>query len=64
MSKRTVDVPWQHVQANMGEALHTAFRKGSDHPKANEIWHAIRAMPDKEYAKVIDWLLWSFTVGK
>lgn len=43
----------------MGENVHTAFRKGSDHPSADEVWKTIQAMPEAEWGKVVGWMCWA-----
>ena len=37
----------------LGEAMHTAFRKASDHPTAAEIHRAIDGLPSAEWAAVV-----------
>jgi len=39
--------------AYLGEGMHTAFRKGSDHPSADVIWKLIRDMPDREWRSIV-----------
>jgi hypothetical protein len=41
---------------SLGEAVHVAFRKGSDHPSAGKIWSLIREMPDEEWRSVLDFM--------
>jgi phenylpyruvate tautomerase PptA (4-oxalocrotonate tautomerase family) len=44
------------IREQMSEAIHTAFRKGSDHPSAHQIWVLIKEMPDKEWSSIIDFI--------
>ncbi len=44
------------LREQMGEAIHTAFRKGSDHPTADQIWKLIREMPAEEWGKVVSFV--------
>lgn len=48
----------KEMKSQLAEGFHTAFRKASDHPTANKIWHLIKEMPDGEYGKVIDFVVW------
>jgi hypothetical protein len=43
----------------MGENVHTAFRKGSDHPSATVVWKAIQAMPPEEWGRAVSWMCWA-----
>lgn len=40
----------------LSEGMHTAFRKGSDHPSAIAIHGLIRKMPDDEWASVVEFV--------
>lgn len=43
----------------LSEGFHTAFRKASDHPVADQIWKLIRHdLPQDEWAKIIDFVVW------
>jgi hypothetical protein len=44
----------------LAEGFHTAFRKASSHPKANEIWHAIQALPSRDWRRVIEFVTLGF----
>jgi len=46
----------QDFSDQLGEAIHTAFRKGSDHPAAWEAWKAMNRMPEGEWAVLLDWI--------
>lgn len=48
----------------LAETVHTAFRKGSDHPSADAIWKEIRNMPNEEWGKVVDWMVWALFFAK
>jgi hypothetical protein len=41
------------LQAQLGEAIHTALRKASGHYQAGVAWDGIRSLPPGEWAKVI-----------
>lgn len=43
----------------MGETVHAAFRKGSEHPSAHKVWKAIQSMPRKEWGNVVEWISWA-----
>jgi hypothetical protein len=45
------------VRDNLAEAMHTAFRKASDHAEANTIWHAIKRLPPAEWASIVQFML-------
>lgn len=59
-------VSFDELTNHMGEMVHVAFRKGSDHPGADVVWKAIRALPPEEWDKVIDFILHGlrFTTGR
>ena len=40
----------------LGEGFHTAFRKASDTPQADKIWHLIRDMDPAEWSSVLDFV--------
>ena len=46
----------KRIDDQLAEAIHTAFRKASDHPEAHKAWMAIRALPPKEWGSVIDFI--------
>lgn len=46
----------QRISDSLGESIHTAFRKGTDHPSAWTVWKAIDEMPTEEWAGLLDWL--------
>jgi hypothetical protein len=50
------------LREQLGEAFHTGFRKATDHPSATTIWRLIRDLPDEEYAKVIEFVVWGLGV--
>lgn len=40
----------------MGEAVHTAFRKGCSAPQAREVWALLRDMPRDDFGSAMDWI--------
>ena len=48
------------LREQLGEAVHTAFRKGSDHPNAHQIWVLIKDMPEPEWRSVLDFIAYVF----
>jgi hypothetical protein len=44
----------------LAEGFHTGCRKASSHPKANEIWHAIQALPARDWGSVIEFVTLGF----
>lgn len=48
------------LRSLIGEGFHTAFRKALDGPPAHEVWRMIRALPDKEWREVIDFVVSGF----
>lgn len=45
------DKKW--FRSYLAEGIHTAFRKGSDHPEADAIWKAIRGLPPAEWSGIV-----------
>lgn len=45
------------ASAILAETVHTAFRKGCS--RGGDVWHAIGEMPPDEWAKAIEYMLWS-----
>jgi hypothetical protein len=41
----------------LGEAIHTAFRKGSDHKNAGKIWSLIRDLPEEEWGNILEFII-------
>lgn len=41
----------------MSEAVHTAFRKGSDSVGSNLIWRTINSMPEDEWENIVDFIV-------
>jgi hypothetical protein len=41
----------------LGEGIHVAFRKGSDHPKAHYYWKMIQEMPNELWNDVTDYVV-------
>lgn len=52
------------VKDNMGEAVHTAFRKGCFHESAHGIWSAIHAMPAKDWNGTVDWMIYCLDLDR
>jgi hypothetical protein len=52
---------WKSV---LGEGIHVAFRKGSDHEKAHEYWELIRDMPNELWDDVLGYVVWSLQYMK
>lgn len=44
------------MREQLGEAVHTAFRKASDTRRANLIWHEIDALPAEEWGQILDFI--------
>lgn len=42
--------------AQLGEAIHTAFRKAIDHPNAAQIHRLINELPPEEWGRIVDWI--------
>lgn len=40
----------------LGEGFHCAFRKATDCEQATPVWNLISAMPDDEWANVLDFV--------
>lgn len=49
----TVDV----LRAQLGEAMHTALRKATSHYQAQRAHAGISALPNKEWASVLDFVI-------
>lgn len=62
--RRQRTISYDDFTSHLAEGFHTAFRKGSDHPKSAEIWRAIRALPPEEWGNIIDWVAMGITDGK
>lgn len=62
--QRAPRISERQLRELLGEAVHTGFRKGSDHPSADRVWLDIRQMPVEEWAKVVDWIAWSLFYGR
>lgn len=43
----------------LGEGIHTAFRKGTDHPESHKYWEMIRDMPNELWGEVLAYVVWS-----
>jgi hypothetical protein len=43
-------------RGNLGEAMHTAFRKATDDPNAWRVWKAIDAMDPDAWADVVEFV--------
>lgn len=48
----------------LAETVHTAFRKGSAHTNADQIWRLIRDLPPQEWDGIIDWMQWALFYAK
>lgn len=67
MAKKQSKVPTlteAELREILGEAIHTGFRKGSDHASADRVWKAIHDMPSEEWGKAVDWIAWSLFYAK
>lgn len=62
--KRKPVLSEKEVREMLGEAIHTGFRKASDHPSAHKIWKLIREMPNEEWSGIADWIAWSLFYAK
>lgn len=40
----------------LAEGMHTAFRKGSDHPAAGTAWRAIGDLPQAEWSMIVEFV--------
>lgn len=40
----------------LSEGIHTAFRKGSDHPTAGKIWTLIRELPPAQWGSIVNFV--------
>ncbi len=47
----------------LAETIHTAFRKGIDHPQSMVIWRAIRELPSDQWSTGIEWMIWALRVS-
>jgi hypothetical protein len=47
---------------SVGEAVHTAFRKGGQSREADQIWKLIQQMPDDDWGRVVDFIKYGFEV--
>lgn len=47
---------WKSI---LGEGIHTAFRKGTDHPESARYWNVINDMPNELWDDVLAYLVWS-----
>ena len=52
----------RRTDEQLSEAIHTAFRKASDHPSSNSAWHAIKSLPPEEWSAIVNWVLWSLGI--
>jgi hypothetical protein len=48
----------------LGEGIHVAFRKGTDHPKAHDYWKMIQEMPDELWNDVTTYVVDSLVYMK
>ncbi len=48
---------WDFVREQLGEGVHVAFRKASDHVTANRAWQAISDMPDDHWGRCLDFVM-------
>lgn len=46
----------EEIKSMIGEGFHTAFRKGTHHPKSGEIWGLIQELPNSEWSNIVDWV--------
>lgn len=58
------EIPITPISApNLGEAIHTGFRKGMDHPLGSQIHSLINSLPAGPWSAYIDWVRWSLIVS-
>jgi len=50
------DTPPPEFRSYLGEGMHTAFRKGADHPAAVRIWDEIDHMPRADWHGIVTFL--------
>jgi hypothetical protein len=55
---RYTEDEWKSI---LGEGIHVAFRKGSDHPEAHDYWKLIQKMPDELWDDVLGYVVWSLS---
>jgi hypothetical protein len=48
-------VRFMDLRECLGEAFHTAFRKGSDTSEAWHVWKAIQSMDHDDWGRCLDW---------
>jgi hypothetical protein len=63
-ASKEVSLTKAELREMLGEAVHTAFRKGSGHPDAHAVWLAIRNMNNKAFSDCMDWVVWSLFYAK
>jgi hypothetical protein len=47
----------------LAEGFHTAFRKGAYSTEAHDIWTAIRNLPEGEWDKAMDYVMFGLEFG-
>jgi len=52
-------ISYEQLEGCLGELIHTAFRKGTDAPQSDEIWHLIREMRGVSWNQIIRWIVWA-----
>lgn len=57
MSKELTVEQRNDLRDSLGEAIHTAFRKASDHPEAHKAWTAIDNLPPKQWGYIMDFIM-------
>lgn len=62
--KRVYRLTEAEVRGMLAETVHAAFRKGSDHASSHQVWKAIHIMPDTEWGKAVDWMVWALFYAK
>lgn len=50
------------TKEQLGEAIHAAFRKASDHHQADKVWQAIRDWPDDDWRRVLGFITYGLGI--
>jgi hypothetical protein len=61
MSVKLTDQEKEDLASQLAEGFHTAFRKGTDSPRAHPIWKAIKELPPDEWGEIIDFVMYGIT---
>lgn len=55
--KKLDAIGFDELEVHVGEMVHTAFRKGCDHPQAMTAWRAIRDMQGSAWDDACNWMI-------